>query len=182
MKPTTDLLEFSSHSVKNELNSGGINSGELKPSVTLTGVAFSSAHVSKPAKSVDHLAGTFSDNQQNKALIQSSAAASNSTQIPVLQTVSTISSAIPVTTKPTHGYVDKDSSNLVSCCTNTANSAGIPQLPVVAAAPKKSRFTVKTIHVVEVRIMYDLTALKNQLLLLERKMLYARYLYQMWTG
>ena len=148
------------YNVKNELNSG-INAGELKPPVTLTGVAFSSAHISKPAKLPDHLTGIFQDNQQSKALIESLSTATNSSQVVPLHTASTISTAVPVPTTPTHGRVEKETFNsLDSCIINPASqvvkSAATPQLPAAVAvvAPKKSRFTVKTIHVVEVRIYF----------------------------
>ena len=156
MKPTADSVESMAYNVKNEHNSG-TNTGELKPPVTLTGVAFSSAHISKPTKLPDHLSGIFQDNQQSKALTESLSTATNSSQVVPLHTATT-STAVPVPTTPTHGRVEKDAFNSSdSCISNPTSqpikSAATPLLPaaVTAVAPKKSRFTVKTIHVVEVR-------------------------------
>jgi hypothetical protein len=164
VKPAADSLDSTTFNVKSELNSG-INTGEPKPPVTLTGVAFSSAHISKPAKFADHLTGIFQDNQQSKALVESLSTATNSGQMVPLHTANTISTAAPVPTTPTHGRVEKDTFSSSDCSTSNPvlqpiKAAVIPVLPaavVAVVAPKKSRFTVKTIHVVEVRI-YSMTS------------------------
>jgi hypothetical protein len=155
VKPNADSQDLIIQSLKTDVHGNGITVGELKHSATLTGVAFSSAQGTRPAKVVENNAVTMIPSQNQKVPIASSSSASPSVQqqqhVAVTHSTTTASQnivhIIPSIEKETSGA---DAVNpLVDPLLRSVASA--QSWPVAApVVPKKSRFTVKTIPVVEV--------------------------------
>jgi hypothetical protein len=158
VKPNADSQDLIIQSLKTDVHGNGITVGELKHSATLTGVAFSSAQGTRPAKVVENNAVTVIPSQNQKVPIASSSSFSPSVQqqqqqqhVAVTHSTTTASQnivhIIPSIEKETSGA---DAVNpLVDPLLRSVASA--QSWPVAApVVPKKSRFTVKTIPVVEV--------------------------------
>lgn len=159
VKPNADSQDLIIQNLKTDVHGNGITVGELKHSTTLTGVAFSSAQGARPAKVVDNIAGSVIPSQNQKAPIPTSSSAPHSVQQQQQQqnlafTNSTTNAGQnAVQNVPS---IEKDASGadavnpLVDPLLRSVASA--QSWPVAApAVPKKSRFTVKTIPVVEVK-------------------------------
>lgn len=158
VKPNADSQDLIIQNLKTDVHGNGITVGELKHSTTLTGVAFSSAQGTRPAKVVDNIAGSGSVilSQNQKVPITSSTSAPQSAQQQQQNLASTNSSTIAGQNAVQNVQsIEKDTSG-----SDAANATVDPLLRSVASAqswpvaapvvPKKSRFTVKTIPVVEV--------------------------------
>jgi hypothetical protein len=157
VKPNADSQDLIIQSLKTDVHGNGITVGELKHSATLTGVAFSSAQGTRPAKVVENNAVTIIPSQNQKVPTASSSSASPSAQQQQQQHVAVTHSTTTASQSIVHiiPSIEKETSGA-----DAVNPLVDPLLRSVASAqswpvaapvvPKKSRFTVKTIPVVEV--------------------------------
>lgn len=160
VKPNADSQDLIIQNLKTDVHGNGITVGELKHSTTLTGVAFSSAQGARPAKVIDNIASSVIPTQNQKAPIPTSSSAPHSVQQQQQQqqNLAFINSTTNAGQNAVQNVpsIEKDASGadavnpLVDPLLRSVASA--QSWPVAApAVPKKSRFTVKTIPVVEVK-------------------------------
>lgn len=167
VKPSLDSQDLTIQNVKTDTHGNTINAGETKHTPTLTGVATNAAHALKPAQILSNTAGSASGNHNNKSLISSAPlpshnAAQTQHAAPALTNTNTkacnnATQSNPfekVTTNPAAGSMSNPPAPPLQVTT-----ASQPPLaaPSTASIPKKSRFTVKSISVLEVnKIPYQL--------------------------
>lgn len=160
VKPSLDSQDLTIQNVKTDIHGNSINAGETKHTPTVTGVATNSAHAPKPAQILSNTAGTASGNHSNKTLNSSAAlpshnAAQSQHAAPALTNTNTKACNLAVQTNPFEKVTINPAAGSTS---NTAapplqvTTASQPPLaaPSTASIPKKSRFTVKSIPVLEV--------------------------------
>lgn len=165
VKPSADLQDLTIQSVKTDIHGNGINTGEIKHTTTLIGVATNAAHASKPAQFMSNIAGAVISNHNSKPLTTTSSIPSNN--VAQLQIAAT-ALANTKTCSPVVQSYSSEREIVISAADSTTNSsaqslqaatalqppAPAPALvPSSATIPKKSRFTVKSIPVLEVNIL-----------------------------
>jgi hypothetical protein len=160
VKPSLDSQDLTIQNVKTDSHGNGINAGETKHTPTLTGVATNAAHAPKPAQTLSNTAGSASGNHNNKPLISSAALpshnAAQSQHAPAVLPYTNTKAYNPAvqtntlekaTINPAAGSMSNPPAPPLQVTT-----ASQPPLaaPSTASIPKKSRFTVKSIPVLEV--------------------------------
>jgi hypothetical protein len=164
VKPSLDSQDLTIQNVKTDSHGNGINAGEIKHTPTLTGVATNAAHAPKPAQILSNTAGTASGNNNNKSLISPAAPPSHNaaqsqhaaTVLPNTNTNTNMKACNPaVQTNPFEKATMNPAAGSMSnppAPSLQVTTASQPPLaaPSTASIPKKSRFTVKSIPVLEV--------------------------------
>jgi hypothetical protein len=166
VKPSLDSQDLTIQNVKTDTHGNGINAGETKHTPTLTGVATNAAHAPKPAQIPSNTAGTASGNHNNKSLISSAAlpshnAAQSQHAAPALPNANTNTNTNTKASNPAiqSNPFEKATINPAAGSMSSppapplqVTTASQPALaaPSTASIPKKSRFTVKSIPVLEV--------------------------------
>ena len=165
VKPSLDSQDLTIQNVKTDSHGNGINPGETKHTPTLTGVATNAAHAPKPPQILSNTAGTASGNNNNKSLISPAALPSHNaaqshhaaTVLPNTNT-NTKASNPAIQSYPFEKATINHSAGSMSnppAPPLQATTTSQPPLaaPSTASIPKKSRFTVKSIPVLEVNII-----------------------------
>lgn len=163
VKPSSDLQDLTIQSVKTDIHGNGINTGEIKHTTTLIGVATNAAHASKPTHIVPNTAGAVFSNHNSKPLISTSSTPSYNAaqlQLPATALANTKTCSPVVQSYPFEREIVNsaaDSTTNLSAQSLQAATALQPPAPALVPSsvtiPKKSRFTVKSIPVLEVNIL-----------------------------